>query len=433
MRLLRTFGEADAPQVTVGVDWRRAEQQYQERNLDPDGQLMFFGNVFGIPESRMDDLGALVNLLVPWSDRVSFTVGGRVDWAQASLKADDPVVTESADPAQWYFGPGFEEPNWTLGMAYATGNIRLTEQHTLNVGTGYAMRAPDLAELYTDEPYTPLVRFGNSYVNGLSTLETERNWQVDLGLDGQHDCFHYGIRGFHATINDYLALAPAFIDPAPPDAVDAPKVLGRDFSYFPPQWRQDLGTANENADTAQAGYQYVNVDMATMFGGDLSGEIQLLDWLAVFGTMAYVRGTSHRPVTFVAADSWSSPDGAQVPLGRPEALPGIYPFRGTLAVRTFDPDRRQDRWGLELGSRMVSRHNYLAESLSELGTPGYTVFHLHGYYRLREHVRLTVRINNLLDRHYTEPGSLAIIGPSGLPTFVAEPGISALIGLDARF
>ena len=42
-------------------------------------------------------------------------------------------------------------------------------------------------------------------------------------------------------------------------------------------------------------------------------------------------------------------------------------------------------------------------------------------------------IENLLNRAYTEPGSLAIVGPDGIPTFVQEPGITVLTGLEARF
>jgi hypothetical protein len=37
------------------------------------------------------------------------------------------------------------------------------------------------------------------------------------------------------------------------------------------------------------------------------------------------------------------------------------------------------------------------------------------------------------DRAYSEPGSLAIIGPNGIATYVPEPGFSAIFGADARF
>ena len=436
VRALRTFGEADSPQLTLGVDWRRNRQSYAEQDLNAAGQLVFDGNVFGIPQSQMDDVGCLVNLLLPVSDAFSISVGGRVDWSHASFDAADPVVTEFSNPDAWYFSPGFDEPSHALGMAYVTGNLKLSDHYTLNAGTAYATRMPDLAELYTDEPYSPVVRFGNSYLDGNSTLVPEKNWQVDLGITCKEERLTYGARGFYSTIHDYITLAPVFIDPAPPNAIAAPKVLGRDFSYFPDKWRQDIkpgNILNMNADTCQAGYEYVNIDLATLFGGDVFAEVKVLDWLSLYGSMTYVRGTNQTPVVFVAADSWSAPEGTKIPIGHSEALPGIYPFNGMLAVRTFDPQRQRDLWGVELSSRMVYRQDYLATSLSELGTPGFAVFDVHAYYRVQKNVRLTLAVKNLLDRNYVEPGSQVIVSPAGTPVYVPEPGISVLVGLDARF
>ena len=51
LRLLRTFGNSNDLHWTVGADWRRYSQRYTEPNLDPSGQIAFFGNIFGIPRS----------------------------------------------------------------------------------------------------------------------------------------------------------------------------------------------------------------------------------------------------------------------------------------------------------------------------------------------------------------------------------------------
>ena len=56
VRALRTFGEADAPQWTVGADWRRYQTRYQDTELDALGDVAFDGNLFGVPRSRMDDV-----------------------------------------------------------------------------------------------------------------------------------------------------------------------------------------------------------------------------------------------------------------------------------------------------------------------------------------------------------------------------------------
>ena len=379
----------------------------------------------------MDDGGVLTDVFLPMSERLSVNIGGRVDQCKATMDRNDPVVTQFTDPNEFYFMPGYDEPSRTLGMAYASGKLKLTEYHALNLGVGYAMRPPDLAELYSDDPYVPIARFGNSYASGVSNLAAERNLQVDFGITSQRKMFRYGARGFYATIRDYITPVPAFIDPTAPSFIDAPKVMGRDFQYFPPQWRTDLGTTNVNADTCQAGYLYTNIDLAVLYGGDLFGEVQLTDRFSVFGSMSYTRGVNCTPVVYVDSGSFVVKDGKFVPIGHAEGVLGMYPFNGTLGVRLVEPEK--DRWGVEFSSQMVARHTYVAESLSELTNPGFATFDLRGYYRLRERIRLTLAIENLLNKDYAEPGSLVIAGPSGTPTFVKEPGTTAILGLDAHF
>ena len=418
--------------MDVGADWRRCKQHYREENLNGSGEIVLGGgDIYGIPKSQMDDFGLLTDLFLPWSDSVSFDVGGRLDYYVASLNREDPIITQFSDPSEEYYAPGLNQPSSLLGMAYLTGKWKLTDYTTLNAGTAFAMRMPDLAELYSDDPWVPIVRFGNSYVSGLSTLSPEKNLQFDVGLTTGKERISYGVRGFHAVIWDYILPVPAFIDASPPGFIQAPKVLGRDFRYFPPEWRMDLVTGNTNADTNQAGYQYENIDLATLGGGDLFAEVQCLDWLSLQGNAAYVCGTNWRPVTYVSADSWIASEGTLVHIGHSESLPNIYPLNGTLAVRVFDPKR--ERWLVESSSRLVAAQDDVATSLSELPTAAFATFALRGYYQPRSSLRLTAAIENLFNTSYTEHGSLVILDPQGIPTFVKEPGVSLLLGIDARF
>ncbi|MGO9115074.1 MAG: TonB-dependent receptor domain-containing protein [Thermoguttaceae bacterium] len=432
-RALRTFGEANSPQWTIGADFRRVNQSYLEEDFDASGNLAFGGSLYGIPHSYMDDFGVLTDLFLPLSDKLSLTIGGRVDYCKVSLDQDDPIVTQglsSFPPTP--FWPGYEEPAKTLGMAYVTAKYNLTDQYTLKAGTGFSMRMPDLAELYSYDPYVPYTRFGNSYVDGLSTLDPEQDLQFDLGLSYKTKRCSWTARGFFALIHDYIMPVPEDISPSPPNPpIQAPIVLGRNFSDFPAQFRQDLTSGNENADTNQAGYQYVNLNLATLLGGDLSAEATLQDGLTVFGSMSYVRGTDCSPVQFISPADGYAPHGQVASLGGAEGLPGIYPLNGILGVRIFDPT--EDRWMLEFNSRLVARQDHLAVSVSEIGTSGFAVFGLRGYYRVRKNVRLSMAVENLFNQPYTEPGSLAIINPQGVPAFVQEPGISVLLGVDARF
>ncbi|MEN6459425.1 MAG: TonB-dependent receptor [Thermoguttaceae bacterium] len=420
VRCLRTFGHEFGPQWTIGADWRRYEQRYQERDVNAAGVDVIDGEIFGNPESSRDDVGFLTNLELPAGDRVSFTLGGRIDYAWTWLNVDDPIVVTGWMPA------GCEMPSYTLGMAYAISKISLNDHDTLSVGTGFAMRAPDLTELYTNEPYVPVCGLGNSYCDGYATMSPEKNWQFDLGLSSKRGPFRYGARGFYATIWDYISGLP-FELCAPEYSTH---YLGRDFSGFSSVLRGDLGKQSENGDTCHAEYQTYNIPLATMAGGDLFGEVQLRPGVTVFGCMSYVHGDNVHPLHMTMDSSGNYYPEAN---GGSEPLPGIYPFNGRISVRFFDPDPEKDKWGIEFVARLVRSQDEVAANLSELRTPGFSVYDLKGYYRVRQNLRLSLSLENLLDRDYYEAGSLVYLNAAGVPTFIREPGFTAIFGVDAKF
>jgi iron complex outermembrane recepter protein len=424
VRALRTFGQADSPQWTVGADYRRYRQHYLEQSRTANGDLAW-GLLYGVPQSQMDDGGVLTDLMLPVSDTLSVNIGGRLDLCKATLDATDPIAAQVGD-----YTPRYDEPSCTLGMAYITTKQKLTETTTLKGGIAFAMRPPELTELYNFEAFVPMYRFGNSYVDGLSTLRPEKDLQFDLGLTHETKKVSYGVRAFGAIIRDYILPSPSFIDPAPRPQ-DATHVLGRNFAYFPADQRSDIGTPSENADTCQADYVYVNIAEASLLGGDLFGEYLVREGFSVFGNMSYVYGVNNSPVSVISTPPYFSPDNQLVPINGTDGLPGIYPLYGNVGIRFFEP--AENRWCMEFCCRMVRAQDHPAVTLSEVPAPGYTTFAARGYYRLRKNVRVSLDIENLFNRAFTEPGSLAIIGPNGLPTFVEEPGISVLMGVDARF
>jgi iron complex outermembrane recepter protein len=423
VRLLRTFGEEDSPQLTVGADWRRLQQRYEERDVNAQGQDIFDGNIFGIPESRTDDIGLLTDLQLPVNDNLSLTAGGRIDYARAWLNVDDPIITQFGPVPGWYYEPGTDTPNYTLGMAYLTAKRKLNDHDTLSIGTAFAMRAPDLAELYSDEPFVPLVRFGNSYLDGLSTLKPEKNWQFDIGVTSQRGRARYGARGFYATIWDYIVPCPYYIG-AP---FTSTHYLGRNFEGFSPDLREDLGRQSQNGDTCQTDYRPYNV-LATMAGGDLFGEYEIRKGFSVFGCMSYVHGENLTPYHIVLD---SQGNEHYVRNGSAEPLPGIYPFNGRISVRWYEPEKK--KWGTEFTARLVNSQNEVATSLAELPSAAFSVFDLSGYYHVRENIRVSLTLENLLNTNYYEPGSLVIINSQGVPTFIREPGFSAILGIDGKF
>ena len=114
LRALRTFGGADTAQWTIGADWRRYTYRYQDEEVDALGNICFGGNIFGVPSSEMDDVGVLTNLTVPVSERLTLTVGGRVDYAQPHVDQNDPVITYivGSEPVVLLSGHLRDRPRW---------------------------------------------------------------------------------------------------------------------------------------------------------------------------------------------------------------------------------------------------------------------------------------------------------------------------------
>ncbi|MBN2023720.1 MAG: TonB-dependent receptor [Pirellulales bacterium] len=431
IRALRTFGDADAAQWTVGVDWRQYRQRYQEYSVDGDGAEVFHGNYFGLPLSQRDDIGALTNLDLPVSDRLTVSIGGRVDYATTSLDRGDPVITHLDPDSFFFYQPGFHAPSYTLGMAYIQAKQKLNDTDTLHWGTGFAMRAPDLAELYFDEPFVPYARVGNSEINGLSILKPEKNWQFDLGMTCERKPLRYGARGYYSTIWDYIMAVPAWTDWVYYDAGYHYHYLGRDFQYFDPAFRDDMGWPEENGDTVNASYQNTNIRLAMLWGCDLFGELELRRGVSLFGCVSYTQGRNLSRVKFLDAGTDTALDGTFVSIPGAESLPNIYPLNGSISLRVFDPEN--DRWRVEFVTRLVNAQHEVAASIAEVPSPGFVVFDLRGYYRWRENVRLSLSLENLLDTYYSEPGSVAIMNSAGRPVFMPEPGFSVLFGIDGKF
>lgn len=425
LRAYATFGEQEHVLWTLGTDWRQVKQRYEERNIDANGDLIWGGNVYGIPESQQDDVGFFSHTGVTVNEVFSFSFGARFDHVFSDVNANDSVVTEIRDPASYYYHPGLAKPKHDLGMAYLSSTTQLTEHAAIVAGAAYAMRNPSLAELYSDEPYVPAVRFGNSFIDGASSLDEEEALQCDLGFKVRVEEFEWGIRGFYTTIHDYILASPTAINPSPPVGV-ATNVLGRDFSGFPDDFREDLIVGSVNADTAQAGYQYINIDRASLFGGDLQAGFWLRRWLQLNGTVSYVQGTNHAPVQILQNDPTEV-----IRLPGSDPLPNIYPLNGVVGIRIVQPEA--EKWGMDFLCRVAGTQHRVARTLGELPTRGFAVFGLRGYVQARKHLRFTMTLDNLFNVNYRQHGSLAIIGPNGLPTFLQEPGFNGMFGMEWTF
>ena len=421
-RAVAYFGDGDTWQLRTGTDWRRVRQFYREDDFEANGTPTFGGDTFGIPDSSADDFGIFAGSNLNVTERWSVGAGQRLDVVRYNLNSTDVVDTNSQNSPNGTYTPGFNSPTRGLSMSYLTSKLQATDDLTINAGVSYAMRPANLTELYSDQPFAPLVRFGNSFAFGDSTLGAEKNLQFDLGFTKRQERSSFGARAFHSTIHDYIGLAATNYGTFPQNGVGQPGTLGRGRYYMadPAIPNQDI-----SSDAASLGYIYRNINMVTLTGFDVLGEQKVRPWLEFAETINFTYGTNYDP-TWV--DVYT---GVVHHLGSSEGLTGVYPFNATLTARLVEPEER--KWTLEWQSRIAHRQYHLAQSLGEVGTPSFMVHNLHANYRFSKYISLRTSLLNVFNLNYYEHNSLAIVDRTGNVTFVKNPGISWYAGVECQF
>ena len=166
----------------------------------------------------------------------------------------------------------------------------------------------------------------------------------------------------------------------------------------------DLGAVDGNDNRATI---YRNVD-ATLIGGELSARRKWAGHWITRGTAAYVHAEN---------DS----DGT--------ALPQTPPLEGTVGV-----DYEAAAWDAGAEVRMVAEQDRvdLASGQDVQETPGYAVVNLEGGVNLGKQARLSLGVDNLLDKTYSE--HINRQDPTtGQGLLVNEPGRSLWARVKATF
>ncbi len=416
------LGDPDAVALKVGADWRRVRQFYRERDFQSDGSPAFNGDVFGLPDSSQDDVGLFASLLFRPGQRWRVSLGERLDWVQYSLNANDEVILTTQETPDGTYFPQTATPSSSLNMTFITAEYDLNDHWVASCGSAYAMRPPNLAELYSDQPYVPLVRFGNSFSLGRSNLEDEQNWQIDFGLTGRWERGTLGARFYHSQVRNYIGLSPINFGTFPDLVVSPTSALGRGRAYMvePGAVGIDL-----NADTASIAYMYRNLDRVVFTGGEMFGDYRLAPWCELTGFVAYTRGTNEDPRSF------DTTTGQTTVLANSDPLWGVFPLNSTCGLKLIEPRFR--RFSIELQPRFAHSQRRVAGTLGEVGTSGYSVWNLYGVYTPSPRLTLRTSLLNVFDKLYTEHGSLAVVDRNGAISFVKEPGLSWFSSVEYRW
>ena len=234
-----------------------------------------------------------------------------------------------------------QERNETLPSAF----IRFENHHPEHddgktyVGLGYVERMPDYWELFS--PKT-----GNDNVNTFANIDTEKTLQLDLGYQHSHGKFNSWASAYAGLINDYVLT-----------------------TYKPTGMMGMLEAHSRNVD-------------ATIAGAEAGVGYQFTDAIQADMSAMY---------------AWGENTTNNTP------LPQIAPLEGRINLRYI-----QDRYTLGAYLRIVDDQSRISEREGNIvgydnkKSAGFGTLSLNGTYNLSESIDLSVGVDNVLDRAYTE-------------------------------
>lgn len=235
-----------------------------------------------------------------------------------------------------------------------SGFIRLENQHPHHdaktyVGLGYVERMPDYWELFS--PKT-----GNGSTNTFKSINTEKTLQLDFGYQHEYGAFSSWASAYAGLINDYV------------------------LTMYKPTGMMGMLQAHTR-----------NVD-ATIAGAEVGIAYQFTDALQADVSAMYAWGENTTDNT---------------------PLPQISPLEGRLNLRYV-----QDKYTLGALLRVVDGQSRISEREGNIvgydvkESSGFGVLSLNGSYNLNKSVDVSVGIDNVLDKTYTE--HLNKMGNAGL-------------------
>ncbi|WP_407303039.1 TonB-dependent copper receptor [Acinetobacter sp.] len=216
------------------------------------------------------------------------------------------------------------------------------------IGLGYVERMPDYWELFSPKS-------GNGDPNAFQSMDTEKTLQLDIGYQHEHGNFSSWASVYAGVINDYILT-----------------------TYLPTGNMGMLEAHSRNVD-------------ATIAGAEVGIGYQFTDAIQADVSAMYAWGENTTDNT---------------------PLPQISPLEARVNLRYI-----QDNYTLGAYWRLVDGQNRISEGEGNIvgydlkKSAGFGTLSLNGTYHLQQNVDLSVGIDNVLDRSYTE--HLNKMGSSG--------------------
>lgn len=326
--------------LTTGVD-------YYYRNWDATNEAAVYTmmNPYTeqamIPDVDIDNVGAFGKYSWPLAEQWNLTGGARLDYNQAKANSLDAArLAMLYDP--YYAGKTFDNDT---DFTEVSGNLQLSWQATemIEIAGGLAsgVRTPDPQELYIGLQRIPTMMMpGATNWIGNPDLDATRNNQIDIAVKLSGDGYYLNTSIFYSDLQDYIYL----VDLPDPDGMGG----------------------------LPAARTYQNID-ATMYGGEIAGQVALPFDLYASGTLSYVRGENDD----------TNEDLAEIP-----------PLQGQVGLR-WDIDS----YFVELTERFADKQDKVDDNLSEDKTSGWAVTDIKAGVNWAKW-SLYGGINNLFDKFY---------------------------------
>ncbi|ENU91094.1 TonB-dependent copper receptor [Acinetobacter vivianii] len=316
------------------------DSQFNKHGGSMSSPIMPSMNVPFRQDMRFQSYGAFGELTYQLNPQNKIVTGARVD----QVKVDD----ERADSKAKGFNTQLEK---TLPSAF----VRLENQnaeHGLNsyIGLGYVERMPDYWELFSPE-------HGNAgSSNTFNGVRPEKTLQLDLGFTQQQGAFNSWVSAYAGLIDDYILM-----------------------SYHDHSHLHEGGHGGHGGGGITAGAK--NVD-ATIAGAEAGIGYQFTD---------------HIQADVSAMYAWGKNTSDNTP------LPQIAPLEGRVNLRYV-----ADKYTLGMLWRVVDQQNRVSLHQGNIvgydlkPSAGFSTISLNGSYSLSKDVDLSVGVDNLLDKTYTE-------------------------------
>jgi iron complex outermembrane receptor protein len=339
--------------------WRLGADGFGERHqsdIDNPANPMFFVVAFNRAEREV--LGLFLSREQEFSETLRGELGLRVNHVRADAGEVDGTPAMMMPPAQLlrdrFNDADRSQSDVNMDVVFKVHHAT-TERLSLYAGVSRKQRAASFQERYLWLPLeaTAGLADGQLYFGNI-TLDPETAYAFEAGVDFTGNGFSLHPRVFYTRIDDFIQGTPlAASEPA----------------------AAMVRMMNMSTGAARPGpLQFNNVD-AALYGLDLDWRWQLSDHFALSGLVNYVRG-ERRDID--------------------DALYRIAPPNATLRLAYARAD-----WQVSLETVAYAAQDRISASNREQRSPGYGVLNIQGSWAPREHLQLSVGIDNILDREYT--------------------------------